>query len=605
MNQLRRPAFRFVSRLVVVAVGFMALSVIGPVSGAARPGVHEEVITLPAFAAPVLVQQVRVSAGAEMLGLTWHGDADARFSVRAFDGTSWTEWLALDDNTGQQPDGKGTSRALTAGPAWLARDFHLAEVRVDQGAPGVVEVHALDVASTSSGGFALGPRAAGAVVAPPFIASRADWGADESWRNMYPNCTTPDYASTVDFAVIHHTVNSNNYGPGDSAGLIRGIYYFHTHSNGWCDIGYNFLIDRFGQIFEGRFGGGHKAVIGAHAGGFNTGSTGVAMLGDYDAAPVPAAAYGALRNLLAWKLKYHGIDPLGTATHRVADSDCNCQKWPPGTVVTIPTIVGHRDVDSTGCPGSNLYPLLPQLRRDVAAIVNAARNADQAIVCDWNGDGRSTPALYQNGTFYIRQSDSEGAPDLAIHYGDPSYIPVCGDWNGDGVDTIGVYFQGWWYLRNSNSPGPPDRVVHYGMAGYTPVVGNWNGLVVPGVKGDGIGVFVGDTWYLRQTPSEGPAEIKPFAYGAPWSRPVVGDWNGDGVDGVGVYDAGWWYLRQTASAGSPDRSVVYGRGTDRPVAGDWTKAGADSPGVARGAWWYLGSLAGISASEFPLLLFYA
>ena len=104
----------------------------------------------------------------------------------------------------------------------------------------------------------------------------------------------------------------------------------------------------------------------------------------------------------------------------------------------------------------------------MAAIVNAPENADQALVCDWNGDGRDTPALYQNGVFFIRQSNTEGSPDLQIHYGDPSYVPVCGDWNGDGTDTIGVYVDGWWYLRNSNSPGPPDVVVHYGARATRP-----------------------------------------------------------------------------------------------------------------------------------------
>jgi hypothetical protein len=156
-------------------------------------------------------------------------------------------------------------------------------------------------------------------------------------------------------------------------------------------------------------------------------------------------------------------------------------------------------------------------------------------------------------------------------------------------------------LRNSNSPGPPDIVVHYGAPGYTPVVGNWNGVKNPGSKGDGIGVYVSGTWYLRQTPSEGPPQIAPFAFGAPWYRPVVGDWNGDGVDGIGGYDSGNWYMRQTASPGGIDGYLLYGRATDRPVAGDWTVNGHDSPGVSRGSWWYLGTLWGPSAYEYPLL----
>jgi hypothetical protein len=324
------------------------------------------------------------------------------------------------------------------------------------------------------------------------------------------------------------------------------------------------------------------------------------MIGDFDSAPPTLAAYAALRNLLAWKLKNHGIDPLGTTTHAVAASDCNCQRWPVGTVVTLPTIVGHTDVDSTGCPGRFLYALLPQLRNDVAAIVNAPLNADQAITCDWNGDGRDTTALYQNGFFFIRQTNSEGFPDLVINYGAASYVPVCGDWNGDGIDTIGVYVNGWWYLRNSNAPGPPDLVVHWGAPGYTPVVGNWNGVKVRGTKGDGIGAYVNGTWYMRLTPSEGPPQIS-FDYGAWWYRPVVGDWNGDGIDGIGVYYSGNWYLRQQPNPGPPQGHVLYGKQTDRPVAGSWTGSSADAPGVNRGATWYLGTLGGISSYEFTLL----
>ena len=403
---------------------------------------------------------------------------------------------------------------------------------------------------------------------------------------------------------MHHTVSSNSYGPGDSAAMIRGMYFFHTNSNGWCDIGYNFLIDRYGQIFEGRFGGGHKAVIGAHAGGFNSFTTGVAMIGTFDNSALPAPAYGALRDFLAWKLKYHGINPLGTVSVKVKDSDCNCQRWPSGTVVTLPTIAGHRDLNSTGCPGAFVYGLLPQLRQDVAAAMNAPQNNDQTIVCDWNGDGRDTTALFQNGFFLIRQTNNEGGPDLRVNYGIQSYVPVCGDWNGDGTDTIGVYVDGWWYLRNSNSPGPPDIVVNFGAPGYVPVVGNWNGLKVPGVKGDGIGVYVSGSWYLRNTPSAGRPEIAPFAFGSAWSRPVVGSWNGDGSDGVGIFEFGRWYVRQSASAGAPEASLLYGRTGDRPIAGDWTNKGADLPGVNRGSWWYLGTWGGPSAYEFPLLPYF-
>ncbi|MEY2452970.1 MAG: hypothetical protein QOD92_2544 [Acidimicrobiaceae bacterium] len=591
-----------VVRLAMCSVVLNVATIIGPAPHKARTGVGEQTVPIDGLA-PAMTKTVAVGIGAEMVALSWARTRDdVSFSVRGLDHGAWTEWLSLDGEANDQSTHLPSRGRGAAGPAWLALDVRTFEVRLDRGAPVGVALHALDVKSPNdSGGSALGPAVADAQISPPFIESRVNWGADEGFRNMYPECTTPDYSASVDLAVVHHTVNSNSYAPGDSAALIRGIYYFHTHSNGWCDIGYNFLIDRYGQIFEGRFGGGHKPVIGAHAGGFNAVSTGVALLGTFDTSSLPAVAYASLRNLLAWKLKYHGINPLGTATISVRESDCNCQLWPPGTVVTVPTIVGHRDLDSTGCPGAFVYGFLDQLRHDVAAIVNAPQNADQALACDWNGDGRDTTALYQFGVFFIRQSNTEGAADLQVHYGNDSYVPVCGDWNGDGTDTIGVYDGGWWYLRNSNTPGPPDIVVHYGAPGYVPLVGNWNGVKLLGVKGDGIGVYVSGSWYLRQTPSAGAPDITPFAFGSAWSRPVVGDWAGDGSDGIGIYEGGHWYLRQSPSPGAPQATLLYGRAEDRPVAGDWTIAGADAPGVDRGSWWYLGSLGGTSSYEFPLL----
>src|SRR6266513_1044157 len=128
----------------------------------------------------------------------------------------------------------------------------------------------------------------------PGIISRAAWGADESWRTYASGCNgQPDYADTVRYSVLHHTDTSNSYNPSDSAAIVRGIYQFHTHTNGWCDIGYNFLVDRYGQVFEGRAGGIGNPVIGAHAGGFNTQSTGVAIIGEFQDAGVPGPAYDA------------------------------------------------------------------------------------------------------------------------------------------------------------------------------------------------------------------------------------------------------------------------------------------------------------------------
>ena len=133
--------------------------------------------------------------------------------------------------------------------------------------------------------------------------------------------------------------------------------------NGWNDIGYNFLVDKYGQVFEGRAGGIDRNVIGAHAEGFNTGSTGIAVIGNYSAAKISAAAYSALVGLLAWRLDVAHVDPLGT----VRWSSGGNPKFPRGKSVVLRAISGHRDIGYTTCPGTALYALLPDLAHAVAA----------------------------------------------------------------------------------------------------------------------------------------------------------------------------------------------------------------------------------------------
>src|SRR5439155_16912043 len=119
---------------------------------------------------------------------------------------------------------------------------------------------------------------------------------------------------TIRYAVIHHTAGSNNYTAAQSASIVRGIYLYHVKGNGWNDIGYNFLVDKYGQVFEGRYGGVDKAVIGAHAQGFNTGSVGISVLGSYGTTRISAAAKASVEQLLAWKLDLAHVDPLSTLT---------------------------------------------------------------------------------------------------------------------------------------------------------------------------------------------------------------------------------------------------------------------------------------------------
>jgi hypothetical protein len=183
---------------------------------------------------------------------------------------------------------------------------------------------------------------------------RSEWGADS-----VPPREPPQY-SAVHMALVHHTVNANNYGPEDSAGIVLGIARYHRDSNGWNDIGYNFLVDRYGQIFEGRAGGIDQAVVGAQAQGWNSSSTGIACIGDFSSVTNTPEGMNALAQLIGWKLSVHGIPAEGAVTLTSIGGAEN--KYPSGTQVTFQRIGGHRDGCNTACPGNGLYGQLPALR---------------------------------------------------------------------------------------------------------------------------------------------------------------------------------------------------------------------------------------------------
>ncbi len=166
-------------------------------------------------------------------------------------------------------------------------------------------------------------------------------------------------------AFVHHTDTDNDYTAADAPAIVRGIYAYHTQTLGWNDIGYNFLIDRFGTMYEGRYGGVARGVVGAQVLGFNTGSTGISVIGTYTDAAPPAAAMASLERLLAWKLSLGGLDPLGTARMTCGST----QKFKAGAIVTLPVIAGHRDANNTECPGDALYAQLPAVRSAVALLM--------------------------------------------------------------------------------------------------------------------------------------------------------------------------------------------------------------------------------------------
>ena len=220
---------------------------------------------------------------------------------------------------------------------------------------------------------------AGSYTPKPQIFSRAQWGANEKMRDKGSL-----HYYEVHAGFVHHTVNANNYTKAQVPGIIRSIYAYHTQSKGWSDIGYNFLVDKFGRIWEGRYGGVDRPVVGAHTLGYNDYSFAMSAIGNYETAQPTSAMLNAYGKLFAWKLSLHGVSASSTR-----------QKVGPKY---FQAINGHRDAGSTACPGRYLYAKIPQIRR-LAAQYQA----------DWTGRQRSTDVL---GTTHpdvlLRRADGTG-----------------------------------------------------------------------------------------------------------------------------------------------------------------------------------------------------
>jgi N-acetylmuramoyl-L-alanine amidase len=291
----------------------------------------------------------------DLVGLRWRGPGSVRFKARAVDGT-WGPWLDGVGEADDRPD-FGTREDITSGgwrlgaPTWVGP---ASAIRTK------IEGRVTDLRAT----FVRSPEQkiplrALTVAGAPAIVPRSAWGADETIRRG-----TPDYAPNVRFAIVHHTAGPNDYSPSQAAAIMRGIQTYHVKSNGWNDIGYNFLVDRYGTVYEGRYGGIDRNVIGAHARGFNTGAVGVAIIGTFGTASVPAAASRSLEQLLAWRLDLAHVDPKAPVTVISGGSE----RYLPGVPVTLRAVSGHRDTGQTSCPGDVLYAELGSIASRTLAI---------------------------------------------------------------------------------------------------------------------------------------------------------------------------------------------------------------------------------------------
>ena len=312
---------------------------------------------------------VRTGRRFDLVGLEWRGAraVHAELRVRLANGR-WSRWVHADPE-GDGPD-PGEGRAPTVGPPVWAGGGSRVQVRLERPVRGLK----LRLVNTTGSATAAARKRTRALVerrgdfgvrrvpvttaGMPAIVPRVSWGASRCKPR-----DTPSYGD-VRAAYVHHTVSVNGYSRARAASLVLAICLFHRNGNGWDDVGYDFLVDRYGQVFEGRGGGIDAPVIGAHAGGFNSESTGVALIGTFERSAPPRAALQSLEQLLAWKLALHGVPALGRV--QVTSAGGSSSRYRAGTRVTVNRISGHRDVNFTACPGTATYRRLPALRRAVA-----------------------------------------------------------------------------------------------------------------------------------------------------------------------------------------------------------------------------------------------
>ena len=333
-----------------------------------------------------------------LIGVTW-ADPAARVTgsvqvrTRALDTRRWSPWRTLETDGRAPSDVRGSSDPLWVGPSdgvearvTGARSALPAGLRMDLINPDSQDAATPRRAGTTAAAPGIGDAAAGrdfaqVLAAPPArresreekaraavplparpvprVITRAGWRANEAIVKG-----PPEYTGPTQVFFVHHTATGNGYSCAQSARIVRGIQAYQVRSRGWDDIGYNFLIDKCGTVFEGRGGGIGRTVLGAHTLGFNANASAIAVIGSYGGRAVSTRVRTVIAAMAAYKLGAYGSPPAG----RVVVTSGGSERFPLGRRVPLFRISGHRDAGQTACPGNALYAQLPSIR----AIAGAA-----------------------------------------------------------------------------------------------------------------------------------------------------------------------------------------------------------------------------------------
>ncbi len=552
-----------------------------------------------------------------LLGASWAPDVDVTAMVRVHAVGGWSVWTDLEAGDAAPDEGFDAGEAVApraaSEPVWTGpADGY--EIAAAGGSAPDLAVHLvrLDAAPAADGSLAPAAIAAASEpplssgpVGPPPIIGRAGWGArPPKWQ--------PDAAAEARLAVIHHTADVDPYGYTADAvpGILRAIQAYHQDTQGWNDIGYNFVVDRFGRTWEARDGGASTAVIGSHAYGFNTASMGVAVLGNFAGMGASDVMVAALAQLIAWKLYLGGADPATPARMIVRDGDL----YPAASVQPLPRIVGHGDLNSTSCPAgvrSSFDAVRAQVATRYAAMVGGSNIALAAgptaptgatgLTGDFNGDGRTDVLWHRSGdrTKVIWFGQSSGAFATSTLTVDAAFEPVLLDADGEGTTDVL-----WWSATRDGD------LLWMGRRSGTPVVQPLavKGALLPTVfdgDGDGDDDLV---WYEPRTgatsvwTSPGTGAFSTRATSAPvGSRAVVIDYDGDGRQDLLWYRSAQYVHDIWHSTGSMAFTTAQAAlpADQSPAVGDLDGDGLEDlvlSGTAGTKIWWQGFLA---ASELP------
>jgi hypothetical protein len=553
------PPLKRLRPLVIVLVA--AAFVFGGVPLETKPLARASLVTTDVLwsAHGGIYESQIIDRNLSMVGLTWEKEGPLNVWYRTRANGRWGPWtqLPVEDVHGPDSGTEEANRSIPGSdPVWVGESDG---VQFRMTGPHAQEVKAVLIDTSNSRRPVLSqlanfvtPRIPSASGAPerPLIRSRSEWDPD---GECVPR-NDPDEVQITHF-FVHHTAGSNAYTESSVPGHILGICKFHLNGRGWNDIAYNFVIDKYGNIWEGRAGGIDRGIQGAHTAGFSTYSVGIAFLGTHISTKPSAVSEAALDALIAWKANVHNVN-TSTITTVVSKGSA---KYDAGVPVALPAISGHKDAQLTSCPGEACYDRLSTYRGRVAQQWRQVPLSTYVspLVGDFDGDGKDEGALFRTTDGRWLLTDGNGSTSTWADFSTAKGWSrrLVGDFNGDGRDDIANFHpsNGTWWVSRSSGNGFSTTL----WADFVTASG-WTSQTVGDFDGDGrddIANFhpSNGTWWVSRSTGNGFSTTMWTDFSTPdgWTIQEAGDFDGDGRDDIANRHVGngtWWIVRSVGDS---------------------------------------------------------